>query len=97
MLLKRLSVSGRTGQRAAGSAADALALARDAMDTVLSVVALSALALVAGAIYLWRRGQRQKAGLMLVAAVVMIVNVLILTVPDSTGSAPIDRVRAAPR
>ena len=97
LLLKRFSVSGRTGQRAAGSAADALALARDAMDTVLSVVALAALALIAGAIYLWRTGRRQKAGLMLAAAVVMIVNVLIWTVPGSDGSAPVDRVREVAR
>ena len=65
------------------------------MDTVLSVVVLAAIALVAGAVYLWRRGRRQQAGLMLVLAVVMIVNVLIWTVPDSGGTAPIDRVDAA--
>jgi hypothetical protein len=67
------------------------------MDTVLSVVALAALALVAGAIYLWRRGGgRRQAGLMLVLAVVMIVNVLIWTLPDSGGTAPIDRAAAGP-
>lgn len=63
------------------------------MDTVLSVVTLAALALVAGAIYLWRRrGARKQAGLMLVLAVVMVVNVLIWTLPDRGGSAPIERV-----
>ena len=61
------------------------------MDAVLSVVALAALALVAGAIYLWRRGVRKQAGLMLVLAGVMIVNVLIWTLPGSGGTAPIDR------
>jgi len=66
------------------------------MDTVLSVVTLTALALVAGAIYLWRRGGRKQAGLMLVLAVVMIVNVLIWTVPSSGGTAPIDRVAEGP-
>ena len=66
------------------------------MDTVLSVVALAALALVAGAIYLWRRGVRKQAGLMLVLAVVMMVNVLIWTLPDSGGTAPIDRAAAGP-
>ena len=67
------------------------------MDTVLSVVALTALALVAGAIYLWRRGGRKQAGLMLVLAVVMIANVLIWTIPDSGGTAPIDRAAAGPQ
>jgi uncharacterized membrane protein len=66
------------------------------MDTLVSVVALVALALVAGAIHLWRRGIRKQAGLMLVLAVVMIVNVLILTVPYSGGSAPIDRAAGGP-
>ena len=66
------------------------------MDAVLSVVALAALALVAGAIYLWRKGVRKQAGLMLVLAVVMIVNVLIWTLPGSGGTAPIDRAAAGP-
>jgi len=67
------------------------------MDTILSIVALAALALVAGAIYLWRRGRRQQAGLMLVLAVVMVVNVLIWTLPDAGGTAPIDRAAEGPR
>ena len=68
------------------------------MDTVLSVVTLAALALVAGAIYLWRRGgARRQATLMLVLAVVMIVNVLIWTVPDSSGTAPIARPEVSER
>jgi hypothetical protein len=67
------------------------------MDTVLSVVALAALALVAGGIYLWRRGVRKQAGLMLVLAAVMIVNVLIWTLPGSGGTAPIDRAAAGPQ
>jgi hypothetical protein len=67
------------------------------VDTVLSIVALAALALVAGALYLWRRGgARKQAGLMLVLAVVMIVNVLIWTVPDSDGTAPIARAAGGP-
>ena len=66
------------------------------MDIVLSVVALVALALVARAIYLWRRGVRKQAGLMLVLAVVMIVNVLIWTLPGAGGTAPIDRAAEGP-
>lgn len=64
------------------------------MDTVLAVVAFTAVALVAGAAYLWRRGSRQQAVLMLVLAVVMIVNVLIWIVPTADGTAPIDQVEA---
>ena len=67
------------------------------MDTVLSIVVLAAAALVAGAIYLWRRGgARKQAGLMLILAVVMIVNVLIWTLPDASGTAPVDRAAAEP-
>jgi len=59
------------------------------MDTVL--------ALVAGAIHHRRRGgARKQAGLMLVLAAVMIVNVLIWTVPDGSGEAPVDRVETGP-
>ena len=62
------------------------------MDAVLSVVVLSALALVGGAVLLWRRGDaRKQAVLMLVLAVVMIVNVLIWALPQSSGTAPMDR------
>jgi hypothetical protein len=65
------------------------------MDVILSVVMLAALALLAGAAFLWRRGSaRKQAGLMLLLAVVMIVNVLIWTVPDSSGIAPLERAAA---
>ncbi len=62
------------------------------MDTVLSIVVLAAIALVAGAMYLLRRGGANKqAWLMLVLAAVMIVNVLIWALPQSSGTAPKDR------
>jgi drug/metabolite transporter superfamily protein YnfA len=61
------------------------------MDTVLSIVALGAVALVGGAIYFWRIGRRQQSALMLILAVVLVLNLLIWTVPDSSGTAPIDR------
>ncbi|HWK42161.1 MAG TPA: hypothetical protein VNR60_09535 [Croceibacterium sp.] len=66
------------------------------LATVLSIVMLAALALVAGAVLLWRRGQRGKAGLMLVLAAIMVANVLIWTIPDSGGVAPIDRMEQGP-
>jgi len=62
------------------------------MDTILSVLVLTAIALVGGAFFLWRRGDaRKQAVLMLVLAVVMIVNVLIWALPQSSGTAPMDR------
>jgi len=68
------------------------------MDTVLSIVALAAVALLGGAIYLWRRGGANKqAGLMLVLAIVMIANVLIWTVPNKDGTAPVDRAAEGAR
>jgi hypothetical protein len=61
------------------------------MDAILSVVMLTALALIAGAAFLWfKRRAAKQAGLMLVLAVVMLVNVAIWTLPDPSGSAPID-------
>ena len=67
------------------------------MDMVLSIVMLAALVLIGGAVFQLRRGGRKQAGLMLVLAAVMIVNVLIWTVPDSGGTAPIDRAAEGPR
>ena len=67
------------------------------MDAVLSVLVLVAIALIGGAIFLWRRGGATKqVWLMLVLAVVMIANVLIWTVPDGSGTAPVDRAAAGP-
>ena len=68
------------------------------MNTVLSILVLVSIALIGGAIYLWRRGGSPKqAWLMLVAALVMIANVLIWTVPDKDGTAPVDRAAEGAR
>lgn len=68
------------------------------MDAILSVVVLTAIALIAGAIWQWRRsGARKQVWLMLVLAVVMIANVLIWTLPDSSGTAPLNRATEGAR
>lgn len=63
------------------------------MNIVFSIVMLAAFALVGGAIYFWRRtGAVKQPVLMVVLALVMVVNVLIWTLPDASGDAPIDKV-----
>lgn len=51
-------------------------------DAILSILMLAGLALVAGAVVLWRRGERgPRPWLMLVAALVMFGNVAIRALP----------------
>ena len=72
------------------------------MDLILSLVMLAAIALIIGAVLLWRRGPempnaRKQALLMLVLAVVMVVNLAIWLVPDKDGAALLDRAAESPR
>lgn len=62
------------------------------LDTTLSLLMLSGIALVAGAVFLWRRGERQRPLLMLVLAAIMAVNVAIWTLPTKGGETPVDKV-----
>ena len=65
-------------------------------DIVLSIVMLAALALVAGAFLLWRRTRQVKQPrLMVLLAVIAVLNVLIWTVPTSSGEAPITQIKTA--
>lgn len=59
------------------------------MDTVLSIVALAALALLGGAVLAWRSGLRKQAALMVVLALVMAANIAIVAAPDASGRSPI--------
>ena len=55
-------------------------------STALSLLVLTAVALIAGAAFLWRRGgARKQIVLMLVLAVVLAINVAIWALPTSGG------------
>jgi len=62
------------------------------LATVLSLLMLAMLVLVAGAAYLWRRGERKRPTLMVLLALVALVNVAIWTLPDKSGVAPASAV-----
>lgn len=65
------------------------------MNTVLTVLVVAALALFAGAYFLWRRGApTQQVVLMAVLAAIMLANVVIWTLPYSNGEAPVDKADA---
>ena len=50
-------------------------------DTILSVLMLTGVILTGGAVYVFRKGDRRRALLMLVAALVMFANVAIWLIP----------------
>lgn len=63
------------------------------MEVVLSILVLAAIALLAGAVWLWRNGgARKQAVLMVILALVALVNVAIWTVPQPDGTAPIAQI-----
>jgi membrane protein implicated in regulation of membrane protease activity len=65
------------------------------MDLIFSIVMLTALALIGGAAFLWfKRGARKQAGLMVLLAMVMLINVAIWTLPDASGDSPKDKAAA---
>lgn len=59
------------------------------MNTILSIVALSAVALIVGAVFAWRAGYRKQAGLMVILAAVMAANIAIIAMPNATGRSPL--------
>lgn len=62
------------------------------MALALSLMVLTVLTLIAGAVFLLRRGgARKQAVLMLVLAAVVALNVAIWTVPDAGGEAPLSQ------
>ncbi|MFM5908695.1 MAG: hypothetical protein ACKOPO_14095 [Novosphingobium sp.] len=64
------------------------------LDAALSLMMLTIIALVLGALYLLRRGgARKQALLMLFLAMVLGVNIGIWTLPDESGKAPVDQAK----
>lgn len=64
-------------------------------DMIMSIIVLAAIALVIGAVALWRKGMNKQAGLMLILAVVMAVNVAIWLVPTENGQSPAELAQEA--
>ncbi len=63
------------------------------MDAVLAAMVLTAIVLVAGALFLWRRNRSGKqAALMLVLAAVIAANVAIWTLPGGGDTPPLQQV-----
>ena len=63
-------------------------------DIVLAIVMLAAFALVAGAIFMWRRtGEMKQPALMVLLALVAVANVLIWTLPTPEGERPLDKAQ----
>lgn len=63
-----------------------------ASGTVLSILMLAAIAMLLGAVFLWRqRGASKQVWLMLVLAIVLIANVAIWVVPSQNGTAPVQQ------
>ena len=63
------------------------------MAIIVSIMMLAAFALIAGAISLWRRGApRLQVMLMLAAALVIVANVAIWTMPAGDNVPPMEKV-----
>jgi hypothetical protein len=63
------------------------------LSIVLSIVMIAVIALIAGAVFLWRKpGMRKQALLMLALAAIGLINVAIWTVPDGQGRSPIEQI-----
>ena len=63
------------------------------LDAALSLMMLAAIALVAGALFLFRRGERQRPVLMLVLAAIMGVNLVIWTAPTQQGTTLVEEAK----
>lgn len=62
------------------------------LAATLSLMMLASIVLIAGALVLWRRGERKRPALMALLVSVLLINVGIWTLPDASGEAPAGRV-----
>lgn len=62
------------------------------LAATLSLMMLASIVLIAGALVLWRRGERKRPALMALLVAVLLINVGIWTLPDASGEAPAGRV-----
>lgn len=63
------------------------------MDLIMSVLMLASLALFVGGLYLVvKRDQRKQGGLMMLAAVIMVVNIALWMIPMENSGSPIDQL-----
>jgi len=66
------------------------------ITTVLSLLTLAVLLMLAGAVLQWRRGERRKALLLVILALVAGINIAIWTVPYDSGEAPVAKADEKP-
>lgn len=66
------------------------------LDAALSLLMLASIALVGGAVFLFRRGERQRPVLMLTLASVMMINLIIWTLPDKGGDTLVSAAQSGP-
>lgn len=66
------------------------------ITTVLSLLTLAVLLMLVGAVLQWRRGERRKALLLVILALVAGINVAIWTVPYASGEAPVAKADEKP-
>jgi len=74
----------RTGQPTLANRAP-IGYATLMLDLIVSLMMLAVLVLFAGAVFLWRRGDGNRASLMALLAVVISVNVVIWLAPTESG------------
>lgn len=66
------------------------------LDVALSLLMLAAIALAGGAVFLLRRGERQRPILMLTLAGIMVINLIIWTLPGKGGETLAGAAKAGP-